>query len=70
MVLKLKSYEVEESGESVGGGSLGSMASDLSYNLEKGMGERRETEMEEGGWKGVVKMELKETEGEREWKEE
>ena len=45
MVLKLKSYEVEESGESVGGGSLGSMASDLSYNLE----ERREAEMKEGG---------------------
>ena len=32
----------------MGGGSLGSMATDLSYNLEEGIGERRETEMEEG----------------------
>ena len=31
---------MEESVESVGGGSLGSMATDLSYNLEKGEGER------------------------------
>ena len=53
MVLKLKSYEVEESGESVGGGSLGSMASDLSYNLEEGMGERRETKMAEEGSRNV-----------------
>ena len=33
-VLKLKGYEMDESVESVGGGSLGSMATDLSYNLE------------------------------------
>ena len=32
---------MEESVESVGGGSLGSMATDLSYNLEEDIGGRR-----------------------------
>lgn len=47
---------MEESVESVGGGSLGSMATDLSYNLEKGEGER-----DRGG--GMEKMKLKKREG-------
>ena len=48
---------MEESVESVGGGSLGSMATDLSYNLEKGEGER------DRGGGGMEKMKLKIREG-------
>ena len=53
---------MEESVESVGGGSLGSMATDLSYNLEKGEGER-----DRGGGNGEDEVEDKGRYGR--WKE-